>query len=226
MVRKACQMQSEISTDLNAELTENIAASRNRATRRTVAKLTQSGQSVSKFLKEQAEAISDRAVFIIGFSQAGVARYIETDSPAGNAYLGLVTLSTCAAILAGFQLTTLTIALNHMDGAARDVFAIKVLHGGQLAFLAFLVAVISLQVAIVVMGYGTNFAIDSQITLIVGLLGLGATLYAMFRITVAFRAVKESPQHSKPSEEEADKHYIDRTLKQVSTVGNVATISR
>ena len=64
-------------------------------------------QNVHEFLSAQAGTLADKAIFVIGFSQAGVARYLTTDDARGVAYLAFVSISCVLAIVSGFLLTGL-----------------------------------------------------------------------------------------------------------------------
>ena len=68
--------------------------------------------TLHQFLSTQAATLADRAVFLIGFSQSGVSRFISTASAKGFVYLLFVSASCVLAIVAGFLLTALLLFLS------------------------------------------------------------------------------------------------------------------
>eukprot|EP00050_Salpingoeca_kvevrii_P009015 m.306505 g.306505 ORF g.306505 m.306505 type:complete len:871 (+) comp19011_c0_seq1:135-2747(+) len=183
------------------------------------------GESPAEFVLHQAKEISSRSIFITGFAQSGVARYIATSHPAGHTYLFFITFSCIAAVIAAFIMSNIAIFLHDVPPARRDAFALRIVPLSQLCFVAYLGSVFSLMIATVFMGWGCGFERDAWITFFTGVAGFGMFLLGIFEVVRIHRqAEAEAPTYKKHADDVL-KTRTETFLKKIGTTGSLASLA-
>ena len=116
-----------------------------------------SSSALHHLMMKEANTVADRAIYITGFCQSGVTRFISTDHPVGYVYIICVTLAFAAAMLSGFVLSVEAIFVfdTELDKQAAIAVLIAPLHNFLVVCYGF--AFMATCASVAFMGWGCGF---------------------------------------------------------------------
>jgi len=187
-------------------------------------------------MTKEANTIASRAIYVTGFVQSGVTRFITTDNPLGYIYLFIVVLALDCAVVSGFVMSVEAIFLYDTNPEVQPAFAVilRTLHNGL--SLSYGLSVIFLCFALMFMGWGCAFPNEAWCTMVFGLLALFTLVLAGFiairRMTALNReealpskSISPTPTTKDEQSGEIDPFNAAHVKQLLNTTGSQATIS-
>ncbi len=184
----------------------------------------------------QADTIASRAVYITGFCQSGVTRFIDTDNPLRHVYLACIIFAYVAAALPAFLLAIEAIFINDTVEGAQTAIAVllKPLH--NILAKCYSASFVGLSLALAHMGWGCGYADKSWVPLHCGLLAFAMIIFGSicvrrnkdYILQVAAVAIHEESEAIHEESEAQHKDTCDQVaviLSLINNTGSQATIS-
>ena len=191
-----------------------------------------------ELLMSQADTVAQRAIYLTGFCQSGIVRYIQPSADDGTVlgyvYLISVAIAFAAAAFPAFLFSIESIFIHDTQVSSQASIAalLKPLH--DVLSFSYFVAFLAMGVALTLMGYGCKFKQDEWVPMCCG---IAAVVFLAAGIVVAFRLKREviSVTTNVPSLErkeeaggntaDSDSKFVLATLSLINNTGSQATIS-
>jgi hypothetical protein len=181
-------------------------------------------ETLEQYVLNQSNIMSGRAVYVAGFCNAGIARYLTNDYEAGTAYLFFMCMASALAIISSFLLSNICVFLNYTDDAKQRALAIMFLPIMRRLSRVYFASFFSLAVAIALMGWGCGYPDQAWITALCGAIG-----FALLTLSALFahhrKVMAENLPATTAESDSAVKEVVAFTMVQLQNIGSQATLT-
>lgn len=187
-------------------------------------KIFREEDSLEQYIITQCSVVSGRAVYIAGFCQSGLARYIATNDSRGHAFLVCMSLASAFAILPAFLLSNISIFLNVTESSKQRALAIILFPFARLLFVSYYCSFFMLGIAVTLMGWGCGYENQAWITATCGATGTFLLALGMVSMTRMYLSARKMTASDAEFSRE-DTKQVAATMVQVNNIGSQATLA-